>query len=333
MKILITGSAGFIGYHTSVEFLKQRNNLVVGVDNVNSYYDIKLKKKRLKKLQQFKNFKFIKLNLKNFSNLEKIFKIYRFDIVVNLAAQAGVRHSIKNAKDYLDSNLIGFFNIIELSKKYKIKKFMFASTSSVYGDTDKHPFKESLAANHPIQFYAATKKSNEIIAHSYSSMFNMQCIGMRFFTVYGPWGRPDMVLFKFVKNILKNKPIELYNNGKHERDFTYVEDVACIIYKLSQIKLYKTSKQNFNDSSSSKSRFEIFNISSGKKVKLKRFLSIIEKKLNKKAKIKLLPLQRGDVVKSLSSRKKLSKFINLKKAVKVEEGVKNFINWYTENYR
>ena len=329
MSILISGSAGFIGFHTTLKYLNaKKNNRVIGIDNINNYYDTRLKKKRLEILKKYKNFKFYKIDLENYNGLEKIFKKNNVRLVINLAAQAGVRHSIKNPRDYVNSNLIGFFNIIDLSKKYKIEKFMFASTSSVYGDNNNYPLKEKYSVNHPIQFYAATKKANEVIAHSYSSLYNLQCIGLRFFTVYGPWGRPDMVLFKFVKNILKNKSIELFNFGKHYRDFTYIDDVVDILFKLSKIKINKAKNQDFENSSNSKSRFEIFNVSSGKKTYLKKFLAIIERNLGKKAKTKLLPLQQGDVVETLSSKKKLKKFINLKPSINIETGIKKFIIWF-----
>ncbi len=332
MSILITGSAGFIGFHTTLKYLKSESKKkVIGIDSINNYYDTKLKKKRINILKKYKNFEFFKKDLENYKSLEKIFLNNNIKLVINLAAQAGVRHSIKHPRDYVNSNLVGFFNIIDLSKKYKIDKFMFASTSSVYGDNNNYPLKEKYSVNHPIQFYAATKKANEVIAHSYSSLYDLQCIGLRFFTVYGPWGRPDMVLFKFVKNILNNKPIELFNFGNHYRDFTYIDDVVDILFKLSKVQIKKEKKQNFEDSSKSKSRFEIFNVSSGKKIYLKKFLNIIEKNLNKKAKIKLLPLQKGDVVETLSSKKKLKMFIDLKPSIAVETGIKKFISWF-KNY-
>ena len=212
MDILVTGAAGFIGYHVSNQLLKNNHN-VYGIDNLNNYYDVSLKLSRLKILKKKKNFHFNKIDLINYKKLNLYFKNKNFDLVINLAAQAGVRHSIKKPYDYFKSNLLGFYNILEISKKYKIKKFIFSSTSSVYGNDKRFPLQENRGSNHPIQFYAATKKANEIIAHSYSSMFNMQIIGLRFFTVYGPWGRPDMALFKFVKNILENRQIEVYNNG------------------------------------------------------------------------------------------------------------------------
>ena len=238
-KILITGSAGFIGFHVCKTFLKN-NYSVCGIDNLNDYYDVKLKKDRTNFLKnKFKNYKFIKIDISNKKSLEKLFKIKRFDTVINLAAQAGVRYSIKNPDAYVKSNLQGFCNLIELSTKYKIKHFVYASTSSVYGMNQKQPLSEKDNVDHPIQFYAATKRSNELIAHAYSHLFNLPTTGLRFFTVYGPWGRPDMALFLFTKNILKNKPIEIFNNGDHIRDFTYVDDVAKSVFYVSKKKTKK----------------------------------------------------------------------------------------------
>jgi UDP-glucuronate 4-epimerase len=325
--ILITGSAGFIGFHVVKKLLSNPKNEIVGIDNINHYYSPKLKKSRLGILKKFRNFKFYKGDISNNLFVERIFKKYRFHTVINLAAQAGVRHSLKNPRDYVNSNLIGFFNIINASKKYKVSKFLFASTSSVYGNSTQKFFKENNPSNHQIQFYAATKKSNEVMAHSYAYTSNMQIIGLRFFTVYGPWGRPDMVLFRFVNNIINNKFIELYNKGDHYRDFTYIDDVVDIIFKLSKVKLKKKNSSKLINGSSKK-KFEIFNVSSGRKVHLKKFLKIIEKNLKKKAKIKLLPMQIGDVYQTISSRKKLKKFIRLRKSKSVDYGVEKFIQWY-----
>ena len=211
--VLITGVAGFIGYHLAEKLLKSKSHFVVGVDNLNNYYDVNLKNSRIKILKKFSKFKFIKLDIKKDKELKKIFKKYKPKYIVNLAAQAGVRYSLENPKLYLESNIVGFFNLLDLSKIYKVKHFVYASTSSVYGANQKQPFRESDTADHPIQFYAATKRSNEIMAHSYSHLYNIPTTGLRFFTVYGPWGRPDMALFKFVKNILNHKPINVFNFG------------------------------------------------------------------------------------------------------------------------
>jgi UDP-glucuronate 4-epimerase len=333
MKILVTGAAGFIGYHLSSILLKN-NHHVYGIDNLNNYYDVSLKLSRLKNLKKKKNFYFEKIDLINYKKLNSLFKKNNFDIVINLAAQAGVRHSIKKPFDYFKSNLLGFYNILEITKKFKIKKFIFSSTSSVYGNDKRFPLQENRGSNHPIQFYAATKKANEIIAHSYSSMFDMHIIGLRFFTVYGPWGRPDMALFKFVKNILEDKEIEIYNRGNHYRDFTYVDDVVDCIKKIIDINLKSNlSFKNYNDPGSSSKKFAIYNISNGKTVKLNTFINEIERQLNKKAKKSFLPMQIGDVQKTLSSKIKLSKIINLKKPIDIKVGIKKFISWYLSYYK
>ena len=329
MNILITGSAGFIGFHISKLFLK-KGHTVYGIDNLNHYYDVRLKRARNKILLQQKRYKFSKININSTKKVSSLFKKNNFDLVIHLAAQAGVRYSLKNPKVYIDSNIKGFFNIINSLKENNIKNFIYASSSSIYGNSNRSVFKEDEKATSPIQLYAATKRSNELIAHAYSSIYKINTIGLRFFTVYGPWGRPDMVLFKFVKNILNNKSIELFNFGNHYRDFTYIEDAVDILFKLSKIKIKREKKQNFENSSNSKSRFEIFNVSSGKKIYLKKFLGIIEKNLNKKAKIKLLPLQKGDVVQTLSSKRKLKEFINLKPPVSVRIGIKKFIFWFKQ---
>jgi len=320
MKILITGCAGFIGFHLSQLFLSQKNINVFGIDNLNHYYDVSLKKDRLKILKDNKKFIFKKIDLIEEQKLDRVFKKNKFDIVINLAAQAGVRNSIINPKDYLESNLIGFFNIINLSRIHKIKHFIFASTSSVYGDSTNFPLKENDDTDKPLSFYAATKKSNEVIAYSYSKIYELPTTGLRFFTVYGPYGRPDMSLFKFVKSIKNNKNIELFNFGKHLRDFTYVDDVTKSILKI----LKKKSKNNIPH--------QILNIGSNNPIKLKFFLKTIEKYLNKKAKIKYFPLQKGDVYKTHANIRKLQKISNFTPKTSVESGVKNFVDWFESYY-
>ena len=237
---LVSGSAGFIGFSICLELLKKKKK-VIGIDNLNDYYDIKLKKKRNKILKSFKNYFFHKINIINQSNVNKIFKTYKIDKVIHLAAQAGVRYSIKFPEKYIDTNIKGFFNIIEASKRHNIKHFLYASTSSVYGSLTNFPYKENSSASHPAQIYAATKRSNELIAHSYSSLYKLPTTGLRFFTVYGPWGRPDMALNQFVSNIKKNKTIEVFNYGNHYRDFSYIDDIVKITLSISN----KTPKNNY----------------------------------------------------------------------------------------
>ena len=320
MSILITGSAGFIGYHLTAKLLKKNIN-VIGLDNINNYYDTKLKKNRIYELKKNKKFKFYKIDLSEYNKLNNVVKNNKIKFIIHLAAQAGVRYSIKNPKIYFKSNLEGFFNILEVSRHNKIKHLVFASTSSVYGDTKKFPLNENNMTDHPLSFYAATKKSNEVMAHSYSYIYKLPCTGVRFFTVYGPFGRPDMALFKFTKNIIKNQPIELFNHGNHFRDFTYVDDIVDGIYSL----IKKHSKKNIP--------YEIFNIGNGSPKKLKDYLRFIEKKLNNKAKVKKLPLQMGDIIKTHSDIKKLKNYTNYNPKTNIEDGISKFIDWYKDYYK
>ena len=318
-KYLITGSAGFIGFHLSKKLLSE-GFTVIGVDNLNNYYDQKLKKNRNKILEKYTNYKFNKIDIKNYSKLESIFKKNKFDCIINLAAQAGVRYSLINPKSYIENNVVGFFNVIDLTKKYKVKNIIYASTSSIYGIQSKFPIKENFDTSNPTQLYAATKKSNEVIAASYSKLYNINTIGLRFFTVYGPWGRPDMAPIKFTKNIIQGKSIEVFNRGKHSRDFTFVEDIVDGIFKI--IKKKKKVSKN-----------KIYNIGNGKKVSLIEFIKLIEKNLNKKAKKKFLPLQKGDVFKTHSSTKLLKKDYGYVSKTSINNGVKKFINWYLSYYQ
>tara|TARA_Y200000002_G_scaffold308997_1_gene265377 strand:- start:302 stop:1291 length:990 start_codon:yes stop_codon:yes gene_type:complete len=325
MKILITGAAGFIGYHCSLKFLEKGYN-VVGIDNLNSYYDVNLKKNRIKdinkKIKNKNKFKFIKEDIKNLKKIENIFVKNKFDYVLNLAAQAGVRYSLIDPFSYIDSNLIGFFNLLHLSKNYKVKHFVYASTSSVYGGNTKMPFSEIHNTDIPLQLYAATKKSNELMAHSYSHLFKLRSTGLRFFTVYGPWGRPDMALFKFVKNIILKKKIEIFNNGKHSRDFTYIDDIVEGVFRITKT---KNSTKNIPH--------QIFNIGKGKSEKLMDFITEIEKNLKTKSKKKFLPMQKGDVEKTFANTTKLLKLAKYKPKVSIKEGIKKFVNWYIKYYK
>ena len=316
---LVTGSAGFIGFHLSKKILA-KGFKVIGIDNLNNYYDVQLKKKRNHILKKNKNYIFKKIDIKNYKNLETVFKKYKIFKVIHLAAQAGVRYSLKNPRSYIDNNINGFFNILEISKNYRVKKFVYASTSSIYGLQKKFPLKENFNTDNPIQLYAATKKSNELMATSYSYLYKMDTVGLRFFTVYGPWGRPDMALFKFTKNIIKGKPIEVFNKGKHERDFTYVDDIVDGI-----IKIVFSKKNKFGS--------QIFNIGNGKKIKLLKYIQLIEKNLKKKARKKFLPLQKGDVFKTHSDTRLIKKHYNYNPKTGVNHGVKKFIEWYISNVK
>ena len=320
MTILITGSAGFIGYHVSKKILN-KNIKVIGIDNINNYYDVNLKKNRIKDLKKNKKFFFYKVDLSNYKKLDSIVKNKKIKIIIHLAAQAGVRYSIKNPRIYFKSNLEGFFNILEISRHNNIKHLIYASTSSVYGDSKKFPLSEIYRTDQPLSFYAATKKSNEVMAHSYSYIYKLPCTGVRFFTVYGPFGRPDMALFKFTKNILNNHPIELYNKGNHFRDFTYVDDIVDGIYSL----IKKQSKKSIP--------YEIFNIGNGTPKKLLDYLKHIENNLNKVSKTKKLPLQVGDIIKTHSNINKLKKYSGYKPKTNIKIGISRFIEWYKDYYR
>ncbi|EMF80974.1 3-beta hydroxysteroid dehydrogenase/isomerase family protein [Leptospira weilii serovar Topaz str. LT2116] len=338
MKILVTGSAGFIGFHLTKKLL-DRGDEVVGVDSLNDYYDPSLKEKRISILkevaaQHSKSFQFFKLNLADSIALEKIFSEFYFDRVIHLAAQAGVRYSLENPHAYVESNLIAFTNILEKSRHFKVPHLTYASTSSVYGAHTNMPFSEHDSVDHPLQFYAATKKANELMAHSYSHLFRLPTTGLRFFTVYGPWGRPDMALFLFTKNILEGKPIKVFNNGEHTRDFTYVEDIVEGVIRASD----KIASPNPNwsskkpDPATSSAPYRIYNIGNNNPIKLSEYIEAIEECLDKKAIKELLPLQMGDVPDTFADVSDLEHDLGFKPLISVKQGIRNFINWYLEYY-
>jgi UDP-glucuronate 4-epimerase len=333
MKILITGVAGFIGYSLARKLLI-KNFSVVGVDNINNYYEKKLKIDRLKEIKKIKSKKFIfyKIDISSKKKLQKVFLKEKITHVVNLAAQAGVRYSLKNPYSYIKNNLIGFFNILDLSQNFKIKHLIYASTSSVYGMNKKLPFSESQDVSHPLQLYAATKRSNELMAHAYSNLYQLPTTGLRFFTVYGPWGRPDMALFLFVKNILKNKSINIFNMGNHKRDFTYIDDIVDGIYKII-FKIPKGVDLKALKPNNSKAPFRILNIGNSKKVKLTSFIKEIENNLQLKAKKKYLSLQKGDAIQTCSNTKEIKKIVNYKAKTNYKIGIKNFIKWFKNYYK
>ena len=328
-SILVTGSAGFIGMHLCLK-LKSEGFSVVGIDNLNDYYDVELKKKRHSILKK-KNINTHKLDLNEFKKLKNLFNKYNFNIIINLAAQAGVRYSFENPRTYIESNINGFFNLIELSRIYNIKHFIYASSSSVYGLNEEYPLKEHAVADHPIALYGATKRSNELLAHSYSAMYNLPTTGLRFFTVYGPWGRPDMALFKFTKNIIQGKKIEVYNYGKMIRDFTFIDDIVEGIFQLL-LKIPKSKNYNFNSKlpnpSESYFPFKVFNIGNNKPIKLMNYIKEIENQVGKKAKIKFLGMQKGDVKKTYASTKKLQTWTGYKPSTSINKGINKFIDWY-----
>jgi UDP-glucuronate 4-epimerase len=334
MKILVTGSAGFIGSMLSIRLL-ERGDEVVGIDNHNNYYDPKIKEARLERLIKYTNYKHYKTDLNDNKKLSEIFKIHKFQKVVNLAAQAGVRYSIENPLAYINSNILGFAHILENCRNNKVEHLVYASTSSVYGDNTKMPFSEHDSANHPLSVYAASKKSNELMAHSYSYLHQLPTTGLRFFTVYGPWGRPDMALFKFTKAIIEEKPIDVFNNGKHTRDFTYIDDIVEGVIKT--LDNPATSNVNWNskqpDPATSRAPWRIYNIGNNNPVQLMDYIKALEKTLGKKAKINFLPLQPGDVPDTYANVDNLKKKFNYKPSTSVISGVSNFVKWYKDYFR
>jgi UDP-glucuronate 4-epimerase len=332
MKILITGSSGFIGFHLS-KFLLEKGNTIHGIDSMNNYYDVSLKKARLKILLKHKKFSFSKTNLENNKKIENIFKKFKPKVVIHLAAQAGVRYSIDKPRVYLKSNIDGTFNVIESSHKIGVKHLIMASSSSVYGANKKIPFKEIDKTETQLSIYASTKKANESMAHSYSNIWNIPITMLRFFTVYGPWGRPDMALFKFTKGIIENKKIDIYNYGKMYRDFTYIDDIvngiSLLVKKPPSLKHKKKYK---NDSLSSVAPFRVLNIGNTKKVYLLNFIKEIEKELGKKAIRNYMPLQKGDVKQTLSNTSLLKSITKYNPKTNYKTGIKNFLKWYQEYY-
>lgn len=332
MKILVTGSSGFIGFHTCKKLLS-KGHKVYGVDSMNNYYDVNLKKARYKILKKYKNFSFSKLKLENKENLKKIFFKFKPKVVIHLAAQAGVRYSIEKPRVYLDSNITGTFNIIEISNKINVSHLIIASSSSVYGANTKIPFNETDKTETQLSLYAATKKSNESMAHAYSNIWKIPITMLRFFTVYGPWGRPDMALFKFTKGILENKKIDIYNYGKMFRDFTYIDDIVngidLLINKAPNVNQYGRYK---NDSLSPVAPFRILNIGNTKKIYLLDFIKQIEKILKKKAIRNYMPMQKGDVKQTLSNTKLLRDITGYNPKTNYKLGIKNFLSWYKIHY-
>lgn len=348
MKVLVTGSAGFIGFHLVKQLIKQGNE-VIGIDNLNDYYDKKLKFDRLSILGinksnfnygleltslKFVNFKFIKLDLTDKDNLKKLFRKYKFDAVCNLAAQAGVRYSLINPDAYVESNIIGFLNILECCRQERVGHLVYASSSSVYGLNKKMPFSVCDNVDHPISLYAASKKSNELMAHTYSHLFNLPTSGLRFFTVYGPWGRPDMALFLFTKAIIEGKEINIFNNGEMKRDFTYIDDIIGGIIRI----LDKAPEANSNwdemepNPSSSRAPYRIYNIGRGSSINLINFIDEIEKNIGIKAKKIYLPMQDGDVYETWADVSELKSEFNYEPQVGYKEGIKKFVNWYKIYY-
>ena len=332
-KIFITGSSGFIGFHVAKKLLEKKH-IVYGFDSMNRYYDVNLKKKRLAILKKYKNFNFTKGFLEKEKALNSAIDKFKPSIIIHLAAQAGVRYSLKNPDTYLNANILGTFNVLKAAKKIKCKHLLIGSSSSVYGANKKFPFQEIQKTDHQVSFYAATKKATESLAHSYSSLWKLPITMLRFFTVYGPFGRPDMAYFSFTKKILAGEKIKIFNNGKMYRDYTYVDDIVDGIYKLLNKAPLLNSKKKFkNDSLSPVAPFRILNIGNTKKVYLLDFINTLEKELNKKIKRKYLPMQKGDVHSTLSDSSLLKRITGYNPKTNYKTGIKEFIKWYTNYYR
>ena len=354
MKVLITGTAGFIGSHLAKRII-ERGDDVVGLDNINDYYDQRVKYGRLQQIgiidkiedgenilynkfiqsSKYSNYKFIKLNLEDRENLNRLFEQEKFDKVINLAAQAGVRYSLTNPYVYLDSNIVGFVNLLENCRYHDIRHLTYASSSSVYGLNEMQPFTTHHNVDHPISLYAASKKSNELMAHTYSHLYNIPTTGLRFFTVYGPWGRPDMALYLFTKAIIEDKPIDVYNYGEMQRDFTYIDDIVEGIIRVNDNPPKGNPDWNGKapDPSSSTAPYKIYNIGNNNPVKLMDFIEAIEKKLGKKAKKNLLPIQPGDVPSTYADATDLILDLGYKPQTSIEEGISNFIDWYIKFFK
>ncbi len=336
MTILVTGSAGFIGFHLCKRLLIAGEK-VIGIDNINNYYDIELKKARLNILNELAagNFSFFKISIEDKQQLNKIFSLHKPDEVVNLAAQAGVRYSLTNPDSYIQSNLVGFLNVLECCRHNKVRHFVYASSSSVYGGNENMPFSELQSVDHPVSLYAASKKANELIAHSYSHLYQLPATGLRFFTVYGPWGRPDMALFLFTRAIIEGKEINIFNNGNMTRDFTYVDDiiesVVRVIKKVPDID-NTFDKKNPNPSSSWAAH-RVFNIGNSNPTPLMEFIEAIEKNLGMRAKKNFMPIQPGDVPATAANTELLEKWIDFRPFTPVDEGIDKFISWYREFYK
>ncbi len=334
MKILVTGAAGFIGFHTARRLL-ERGDEVVGLDNLNAYYDPELKNARLELLKAERRFRFVRAELADRAAVEALFAQEKFDKVVHLAAQAGVRYSIEHPHVYAESNLVGFLHILEGCRRNRVQHLVYASTSSVYGANTQMPFSVEQNVDHPLTLYAATKKANELMAHSYSSLYGLPTTGLRFFTVYGPWGRPDMALFLFTKNILEDKPIDVFNHGRHQRDFTYVDDIVGGVVAALDHTAQPDPSWNSDQPNPSRSRapYRIYNIGNQQPVELLKYIEVLEQCLDRKARKNLLPLQLGDVPDTWANVDELVADVGYRPSTPVEVGVQKFIEWYRSYYR
>ena len=332
-KYLVTGCAGFIGFHLARRLLSN-GHTVVGLDNLNDYYEVSLKQARLTILKEYRDFSFVLASLEDTVTIQNVFLEHPFSAVINLAAQAGVRYSLENPRAYIDSNIVGFLNILEACRHNKVRHLIYASSSSVYGANTKMPFSVHHNVDHPVSLYAATKKANELMAHTYSHLYGLPTTGLRFFTVYGPWGRPDMALFLFTKAILADKPIKVFNNGRMKRDFTYIDDIVEGIVRL----INKTPKPNPDwsgdqpDPGTSYAPYKIYNIGNNQPVELLNFTTVLEEKLGRKAQKEFLPIQAGDVPATYADVEDLMHDVGFKPGTTIEDGIGKFINWYKEYY-
>jgi UDP-glucuronate 4-epimerase len=333
-KILVTGAAGFIGFHLSRRLL-EGGDTVVGLDNLNSYYDVTLKQARLQILEKKENFRFVRVDLSDRKTMEALFVDERFEIVVNLAAQAGVRYSLKNPHAYVESNLVGFLNVLEGCRHQQVKHIVFASSSSVYGANTRMPFSVHDNVDHPLSLYAATKKANELMAHTYAALYGLPCTGLRFFTVYGPWGRPDMALFLFTRAILEGRPIDVFNEGRMMRDFTFIDDIIeGLVRVMERIPARDADwRGDRPDPSASFAPYRLYNIGNNQPVALLDFIAILEGHLGRKAQKNFLPLQAGDVPATFADVDDLSADIDFKPATPIAEGIRRFVEWYRDYYR
>jgi UDP-glucuronate 4-epimerase len=331
--VLVTGAAGFIGYHVAARYLAEGQQ-VIGLDNLNDYYDVSLKQARLAQLEAADGFNFVKLDLSDYGGVQGIFSKHRFRTVVHLAAQAGVRYSLKNPHAYTASNIEGFLNILEGCRHHAVRHLVYASSSSVYGAVTRMPFSVHQNVDHPVSLYAATKKANELFAHTYSHLYGLPTTGLRFFTVYGPWGRPDMAYFLFTRAILERKPIQVFNNGDMERDFTYIDDVAEGVIQVAD--RIPTANVDWNgddpDPGTSRAPYRLYNLGNNQPVKLMRFIEVLETSLGRTAVKDFLPMQPGDVPATFADIDDLTRDIGFRPSISIEDGVERFIRWYKEHY-
>ncbi len=334
MKFLVTGAAGFIGYFTARKLI-ERGDEVIGLDNLNDYYDVSLKLARLKQIGANPRFRFVKLDVANRTGMEELFAREKFARVIHLAAQAGVRYSLQNPHAYIESNVLGFMNVLEACRQNKVEHLVYASSSSVYGANTKMPFSVHQNVDHPLSMYAATKKANELMAHTYSSLHGLPTTGLRFFTVYGPFGRPDMALFTFTRNIMAGKPIDVFNYGNHRRDFTYVDDIVeGVVHAADRIAAGDPKwSGDAPDPGTSRAPYRLYNIGNNKPVELMRYIELIEETLGRKAIKNLLPMQPGDVPDTFADVDDLARDVGYRPSMPVEVGVKRFVDWYVDFYR